>query len=712
MAIFIAKGNDRYILNLGNWAVTVTVLFYCAKHTGKNKQQGELLMKKINKKLAAACILSVLCAGYSTIGFAAEEKEEKAEIQSFALDEYVVTANRTEQTIFNANANISVITKADIERMHYDTLDKALTAVPGVQFKNYSGSQGLNLVSSAPVMINGSKNVLILVDGVRMTPVGGGANAIKMELIGNMNNVERIEVLKGAAGVLYGSDAAGGVINIITKKGNENKTTLKASKGNFGKKNYHFSNSGTEGVVSWNVYYDEDKKGDYKDGSGKEWENKWDSHAGGIDLTTKVSDKHEFGVSYNESKADFSGVDPSPYDYDASRGYQKFKGANYTQDTTLSHTWNFDDNTSNKLIYKTERYNWDYFENSEYGFGNNQGASYKTSVISNQFTKRFDDNHTLVTGFEFTKSENLPEGFYKKDGWRYIKNKSYFIQDTWTFDEKWNATAGIRYDSAEAFKKGEIRDMDSNISKSMNIAYNFDNRNNMYVSYDDYFIVPSVTELFHHSAGNSNLEPATGKNYSIGYNHIIDDNSNISVHAFQRKADVSITLANAGGQGQYANFKNEKNTGFDIQYNKRFDEKWNAFIGYTFLKHESDANYGLDTIKLGYLPRHAVNLGVNYTYDKWDIGLTGRGFLSRDDAEAGAANNDSFYKPNWLDNHYWLFDIGANYQATDNIKVFAAVNNIFDVMYAENMVQGTSAKPGTWYGMPGRSFVAGVEVSF
>lgn len=97
-------------------------------------------MKKLNKKLAAACILSVLCAGYSTIGFAAEEKEEKAEIQSFALDEYVVTANRTEQTIFNANANISVVTKADIERMHYDTLDKALTAVPGVQFQNYSGS--------------------------------------------------------------------------------------------------------------------------------------------------------------------------------------------------------------------------------------------------------------------------------------------------------------------------------------------------------------------------------------------------------------------------------------------------------------------------------------------------------------------------------------------------------------------------------------------
>lgn len=148
-------------------------------------------MKKMNKKLAAACILSVLCAGYSAVGFAAEEKEEKAEIQSFALDEYVVTANRTEQTIFNANANISVVTRADIERMHYDTLDKALTAVPGVQFQNYSGSM-VNANMTAPVMINGSKNVLILVDGVRMTPVGSGDRAINPNLLNNMDNVERI----------------------------------------------------------------------------------------------------------------------------------------------------------------------------------------------------------------------------------------------------------------------------------------------------------------------------------------------------------------------------------------------------------------------------------------------------------------------------------------------------------------------------------------
>ena len=686
-------------------------------------------MKFVNKKLATACILSVMCAGFTSLGYAAEEKTQKEEIQSFALDEYVVTANRTEQTIFNANANINVITKADIERMHYDTLDKALTAVPGVQFQNYSGSQALNAQINAPVMINGSKNVLVLVDGVRMTPVGGGDRAIKMNLISNMDNVERIEVLKGAAGVLYGSDAAGGVINIITKKGNENKTTLKAVTGSFDKEAYHVSNSGTEGVVSWNVYYDEDKKGDYKDGHGVKWENKYESHAGGIDLTTRIENKHEVGISYNESSADFRGVDPFPEDYDAIAGYQKIKGANYTQDTTMSHTWNFDDDTSNKLIYRTERYNLDYFEANKgsYEYSQNFGSYYKTHVVSDQFVKKFDDNHTLVAGFEFTKSENLPQNYYKKYGWRNVKNKSYFIQDTWTFDEKWNVTAGVRYDKAEAngTNNGSVanmhREMEDNLSKSLNIAHNFDDRNNIYISYDDYFIIPSASELFDPKYGNDGLDPAKGKNYSLGYNHVIDDNSSLSLHAFQRKADVSIGLtiigeSQSGINAQYGNFKNAKDTGFDIQYNKRFDENWSSFIGYSFLKHTSDARADQDRIKLGYLPRHSVNLGVKYQNDKLDIGLTGRAMLSRDDSESTLSGSAS--DGGWPNSHYLILDLGVNYQATKNVKLFAVANNLLDVWYAESAIQGTPGAGsnvggrGDIYAMPGRSFVAGVEVSF
>lgn len=699
-------------------------------------------MKKINKKLAAACILSVLCAGYSTIGFAAEEKEEKADLQSFALDEYVVTANRTEQTIFDANANISVVTSEDIERMQYDSLDKALTAVPGVQFQNYSGSPALNAQMTAPVMINGSKNVLILIDGVRMTPVGGGDRAINMNLINNMDNIERIEVLKGSAGVLYGSDAAGGVINIITKKGNENKTTLKASRGNFGKKNYHFSNSGTEGVVSWNVYYDKDKKGDYKDGHGKEYENKYDSHAGGINLTTRISDKHEVGIAYNERSSDFRGIDPYDLfkveDYAKYPGYQKVKGGVDTQDTSLSYELRFDDNTTNKMVYKTERYGLSYFESDQnFGFAKSKdlGYDFKTRLFSNQFTKRFDDKHSMVAGLEFTKSQAL-DRIYRNKGWQGIKNDSYFAQDTWTFDDKWNMTAGLRYDKAENTINGNK--MDDNLSKSLSVGYNFDESKNIYVSFADFFILPNAEQIsdrrnndkIGYYYGNNAIKPAKGKNYSIGYNQKIDDKTSLSVHSFYREFDRDIKYVsyetaekNEWGRPIYESaWQNtegsSKDYGFDVQLNKQFDEHWSSFIGYSFLKHTSDLDPDSDRIKLGYLPKHAINLGVNYRNDKLDVGLKGRAILSRDDSESTLIGDVHY--GGWPNSHYMILDIGVNYQATKNVKLFAVANNLLDVWYAESAFQPRKdwftgeliRGNGDIYGMPGRSFVAGVEVSF
>ena len=668
-------------------------------------------MKFVNKKLATACILSVMCAGFTSLGYAAEEKTQKEEIQSFALDEYVVTANRTEQTIFNANANINVITKADIERMHYDTLDKALTAVPGVQFQNYNGGM-VNANMTAPVMINGSKNVLILVDGVRMTPVGGGDRSVNPNFLNNMDNVERIEVLKGAAGVLYGSDAAGGVINIITKKDGESKTTLKATTGSFGKEAYHFSNKGTEGVVSWNIYYDKDLKGNFEDGRGVEFENKWDSHTAGFDVDVKINEKQSLSIKYDKMKGDFKARDIDYYG-----GFLQ-RGEISTQGVTVSHKWDFDENTSNVLSYRNSRtinpFQKTNYKNEWQGV---EGNSYKSKTLSEQLTKIFDDNHTMIVGADFNKTIS---GKWNKTtniddasvNWGdNVENQSYYIQDKWTFDDKWNATAGIRYDVADASSDKDSGDMKKNLSKSLNVAHKFDDRNNIYVAYDEYFIIPSAAQLYGYG-GNKDLDPAKGKNYSLGYNHIIDDNSNVSIHAFQRKADVSIGLTGTSIANQYSNFKNSKDVGFDIQYNKRFNNHLDAFVGYSFIEHDSDANYLDDPIRKGYLPRHAINLGINYSYDKWDLGLTGRGFLSRDDGNLEGLEEHP-YDVNWPDDHYWIFNIAANYQATKNVKVFAAVNNIFDTFYVESMVPGSMwGMPTDYYAMPGRSFVAGVEVSF
>ena len=105
-----------------------------------------------------------------------------------------------------------------------------------VQFLNY-GLPGYNMNK---VRINGSDAVLVLVDGVRVAGIGTGQQ-MPFALSSAMENIERIEVLKGAAAVLYGSDAKGGVINIITKKSAQPRTKISAASGNFGKEEYKFS---------------------------------------------------------------------------------------------------------------------------------------------------------------------------------------------------------------------------------------------------------------------------------------------------------------------------------------------------------------------------------------------------------------------------------------------------------------------------------------
>lgn len=616
------------------------------------------------------------------------------------------------------------MTSEEIQRMHYDTLDQALVNVPGVQFQNYMGGM-VNANIASPIRINGSKSVLILVDGVRLNPVGVESGAINANFLNNLDNVERIEVLKGSAGVLYGSDAAGGVINIITKKGGESKTTIKATTGSFGKESYHFSNRGSYQNVDWNIYMDRDMQGDFKDGHGNEWENRIHTNTGGMNVAWKFGDAHTISVKYDQSNARYFAEDP--YDYRIYQNeYQKTKGRLRMQNTNLTHEWQFDENTSNRLTYTVERYANEYYENQVNGlWGANMGNAYKTRVFSDQFLKVFDEKHTMIMGFDFTKTVIAKKESGYDENWDNIywfdfntgdsiKNDSYFIQDSWTFDKKWNMTAGLRYDKAESkiSDTQEKTTVGHNLSKSLSVGYKFDDSNNIYISYADYFILPTSYQLTDGTYGNRNLTPAKGKNYSIGYNKKLDDKTDLSVHAFLRDADKDILLAKTGEKTEwgfdvwkYANVSGDmKDKGFDVQLNKRFDKHWSAFMGYSYLHHKSSADPDNDLVQYGYLPKHAVNLGINYTNNKLDLGLTGRGFLARD-----GITPDGW----WPNNHYWVVNFGANYQVTKNIKAFAAVNNLFNQFYVESSMQNPkNQQPDASYAMPGRNFVLGMELSF
>src|SRR5690554_3300204 len=139
--------------------------------------------------------------------------------QSVRLADTVVTAAGFEQKVTDAPASISVISQDDLRQNRYTNLAQALDGVEGVDIRQGTGKTGgLNIsLRGMP-----SEYTLILIDGRRQNPAGNitpnGFNSTSTSFMPPMSAIERLEVIRGPMSTLYGSDAMGGVINIITKK--------------------------------------------------------------------------------------------------------------------------------------------------------------------------------------------------------------------------------------------------------------------------------------------------------------------------------------------------------------------------------------------------------------------------------------------------------------------------------------------------------------
>lgn len=247
----------------------------------------------------------LLLASLSAAAFGGILSVNAADMPVYTLDQVVVTAARTEEKQIDTNASVSVVTSKQIAQKHFNDVSEALRAVPGVVLGNYSAS-GQNY-SSNKVFINGSSNVVILVDGMRRNTNGVSGSAVNLGTLTDMASIERIEVLKGSASTLYGSDAQGGVINIITKKPktDEVHTTIGAGFGNNSTEKYTIYNEGKAGNIFWTIDAGKHLQGAYKDG----WGRKVISHLNAKHIDVKLGydlgEGSDIVFNYSKYKSDY-----------------------------------------------------------------------------------------------------------------------------------------------------------------------------------------------------------------------------------------------------------------------------------------------------------------------------------------------------------------------------------------------------------------------
>ena len=646
-----------------------------------------LFVKKGSKGLLMCMLITGICAG-SAQGVFAEEK-----IGEFNLDQMVVTASRLEESNFEANANVNVVTRKDIEEKHYQTVSDALRAVPGVAIQNYSAT-GANY-SADYLYVNGTSHVLVLVDGQRANTNGSTFSVFQPSEVSNMDNIERIEVLKGSASTLYGSDAVGGVINIITRKPKAGGATTKISGawGSYGKKTYNVYNEGmTKGGFYWTVNGQTDKMDNYKDGHGNSTPNKIDSKSYGVKLGQKFDDKADINVSYSRYKLDYG----RPETASSMMGPTIFTGGmtDGKKDNTkytVAFDYKFNDKLSNRLTY--------FSRTSDLDDDTNHPASLwlmreKTWGFSDQLTYA-NGNHTIIGGYDYYKDAmNKYQDQYTPNMTGTVDNKAFFIQDQMQFGA-WGFTPGVRFSKHSEYG--------NKTTGSGVLSYKFNDLTNMYVSYKEFFRAPYMYELYNPFYGSEKLNPEEGETKEIGLNTRIDDKTTFSAHYFRTDSDNLIGFNNV--TWKYYNAGAETIKGWDVQLTKAFDDHFSATAAYTHT-YIPATSAAVNPNRNGYIPKGQYDLTFNYDDTKFNGSLNIKGIVDRPGSKSNEAQVLDTYKSIWTAN------LALNYKPVKGMNVFFKLNNIFDRMYTDMTYDMRNPGGDGWYSQPGRNCVAGVEYTF
>lgn len=624
----------------------------------------------------------------------AEAAEPEKEVSFFYLDDIIVTATTTPNTVKRTNASVYVVTREDIEQNHYTTLREALDNVPGVNSITYGEGIGYEISGESNLRMRGTSGVVVVVDGVRQR-TGSGFRTFLFNM--NMDDIERIEVLRGSASTLYGADAVGGVINIVTRKkydGQHGKAVV--SVGNYGRQNYHVNHRGEADNVFWSVSYDKSKRGSYKDGYGNRYETDLNQDTVDLKAGVHLSPVTDLTVKHHWSHRDGDSI----YFYPKTGDY-RWGGNYYTRMTTAILDYHKkDDSEANSLAFSYGAFKSDrkrgYIGKPYATWEETDRSSY---LVSDRYYKRLSDNNRLSAGFEWQKysvaSKTAPN--------RWIREHSVYIQDEWDITKKWNLTAGLRYVHSDSYAKQYL--------DSESLSYAFNDNYSVYISSSEFYVTPSTTAIFGNTTGfipNKDIVPTSGRNNEVGFKAKFSKNTQLDFSLFDRKHKNAIVIGRFPTYSQYVNINGASHVkGGEINLMQKFGKAWTARLGYARVAADDDS-------QILYVPQTQFTFDLNYRSKKLTAGLQA---INRSDFMPGnVTRSKDIALP---EKNYWVWNLSANYKFDKNWKGFAKVYNLFNKGYMSYTTLNTKWAAGDpeleqwrYFGGQGRSFIAGVEYTF
>ena len=620
-----------------------------------------------NQKLTLT-ILSALAVGtFSITGTAAAASDQPTD-----LGETVVTAERVPSQNMNTPADVTVISAAEIEANHYADVAEALNHVDGIVMTN--GNSGNDQV----VRINGEERVVVLVDGERLNDDQGSMTRAGATLtrIPSVKDIERIEVVKGAGSALYGSDAIGGVINIITKQAKENKTQVDLNTGSWHTHNYELYNQGSEKGLSWTLAAGIQKQGffDYKDqqGDSKRMPSSDYSNNGlSLNLRQQIADDQSLSLRYAHRTMDGN----TYYNFSPSSPQRQIMN-----DVSLTYRFKEDTKLPGYLRY------FNHYKDVDFG------GDFHTRLqgIDYQDGWRLDDNNKLIAGAEWHQSSSSNETKSYAD--KKVTTTALYLQDSMRLTDKWVFIPGVRMDHHDAFG--------THWSPKAAVNYRPEQDTKVYASWGRVFKAPTVDDMYYYSdmsmwgwpiyRGNPNLDPETGHVETVGVSHIFTPSTSLDVNYFNSVLHDAINWYYDGATNTetVANMDKEKKHGISLTWKQKLSPQWNYDLGYTYTHTESSANSGY--LLHNSMP-NAYRIGLHYHEGAWKANLTSRMGTGLDKATYG-------------DNRFAIFDFNTSYAATEQLTIYAKAMNFTNQAYSRYV--------GWQYPAPGRFFQIGATYAF
>ena len=640
-------------------------------------------MKKV-QSLRNAVMVSLL-AGMTVVwggtAFAAED------LQEFALDDMVVTATRTESKVVDVPVNTTVISAEKIADRHYLDVADALKDVPGANVLD----TGVGAYEKK-VVLNGDERVLVLVDGKRVNIDMGTMSRASYDLnqMPDVSLIERIEVVKGHGGALYGSDAVGGVINIITKKMDHSYGKVSMGFGSHQARDAKAMYTIKEGKTGVMVAASKYKQGyhEYKDAkteANKRWPvaSTYENEKVSVKLSQELSETSNVELGYDFSK--FEGI----RSYSTKATSASFSNKK-TNDFYAKYDWTVNDKDQGFIQLYRNKY--DYY---------NAGDMYETDTdFEAQQNITLSDNNRLVVGASYRKAKALNATSYTAE--KSINNKAVFLSDQWEFAPSWTLDAGVRYDKHSA--------AGSKTTWSAGLNKKFDENSHAYFNWGQVFKAPTLDDLYYYSVGyydkfkyesygNPNLKPEKGDTWTMGYGTKIADKTTVNVSYFQSKLEDAIdwdTTHSATGSVSIArNVDKQKKNGMELSVAHELNDNWDLEASYTYIRVKNN-NHGNGYVRdANYIP-NMYRFGVRYHDDLWNADLFLRG---------GSGADKSAY----VDSKYMTLDMSVAYKATKDLSFYAKGYNLFNKAYAES----AGVNGGTYtYPAQGRRFIIGAEYTF